>query len=293
MRASEWQYLCAVHEPPKPCCAIDYSCHTLDWAAYVLTSQKHFPSRLKLGHDDADAAGGGTQLGLKQLTNIMRRVYRIFAHAWFQHREVFWEIEGREGLYIFFKTVCDEYDLVPEDNCTIPSEAEGLSGDKAEKKRPQSRSPEKKARGAEGSHEDDTVSVSAGPGATQRRHKATPSLGSAVATIQEGDEEDIREGKSPAKEKQGGLVDKMAKSVLGETPTAPLAAISKTAEKKEEEFVKEKEQAWLMKTEQSADEQSKDGNRQEREEKRGLARSKSSDSVATQVKVEEKEIEDQ
>ena len=49
MRASEWQYLCAVHDPPKPCCAIDYCCHTLDWAGNVLSSPKYFASRLTLG----------------------------------------------------------------------------------------------------------------------------------------------------------------------------------------------------------------------------------------------------
>jgi len=29
-------------------------------------------------------------------------------------------------LYVFFKTVCDEYKLIPEDNYTVPAEAEGL-----------------------------------------------------------------------------------------------------------------------------------------------------------------------
>ncbi|KAJ5974466.1 hypothetical protein N7481_011676 [Penicillium waksmanii] len=122
MRASEWQYLCAVHEPPKSCCAIDYCCHTLDWATNTLTSPKNFPSRLTLGSETA----GGPQASMRHLTNIFRRLYRIFAHAWFQHRNVFWEVEGNDGLYVFFKTVCDMYNLIPEDNYTIPAEAEGL-----------------------------------------------------------------------------------------------------------------------------------------------------------------------
>ena len=121
MRASEWQYLCAVHDPPKCCCAIDYCCHTLDWAANTLTSPKHFPSRLSLGTD-----ANNTQQQVRQLTNIFRRVYRIFAHAWFQHREVFWRVEGKSGLYVFFKTVTDIYNLIPEESYTVPPEAEGI-----------------------------------------------------------------------------------------------------------------------------------------------------------------------
>jgi hypothetical protein len=127
MRASEWQYLCAVHDPPKSCSAIDYCCHTLDWAASTLCNSKLFPSRLGLG---SGAVGGGSDKVLsqqmKEITNIFRRVYRIYAHAWFQHREVFWRVEGKTGLYVFFKTVCDEYQLIQNENYTIPPEAEGL-----------------------------------------------------------------------------------------------------------------------------------------------------------------------
>jgi hypothetical protein len=97
MRASEWQYLCAVHDPPKSCCAIDYCCHTLDHAAGLLTSSKHFPSRLTLGTVEPTT---GKNQGERHLSSIFRRLYRIFAHAWFQHRSVFWEVEGEHGLYI-------------------------------------------------------------------------------------------------------------------------------------------------------------------------------------------------
>ena len=131
MRASEWQYLCAVHDPPKPCCAIDYCCHTLDWAANILTSPKQFPSRLALG-TEANTA----HQQLRQLTNIFRRVYRIFAHAWFQHREMFWKVEGQTGLYVFFKTVCDVYGLIPEENYTVPPEAEGIESPPKEVQEP-------------------------------------------------------------------------------------------------------------------------------------------------------------
>lgn len=115
MRASEWQYLCAVHDSPQSCCAIDYSTHTLDHAATMLTSTKFFPSRLSLQHNS-----------VKHLASIFRRLYRIFAHAWFQHRPVFWEVEGEYGLYLFFKTVSDRYRLIPQDSLMLPPEAEGL-----------------------------------------------------------------------------------------------------------------------------------------------------------------------
>ncbi|TKA75014.1 hypothetical protein B0A55_04794 [Friedmanniomyces simplex] len=145
MRASEWQYLCAVHDPPKSCAAIDYCCHTLDWAATTLTSSKMFPSRLGLGSQQSSgtssssATGGGgahtdkvLQHQLREITNIFRRVYRIYAHAWFQHREMFWRVEGKTGLYGLFKRVCDEYGLIQAENYTIPREAEGLEPEKME-----------------------------------------------------------------------------------------------------------------------------------------------------------------
>ncbi|EPS38787.1 hypothetical protein H072_7457 [Dactylellina haptotyla CBS 200.50] len=114
MRASLWQYLCAVHDPPRSCCAMDYSVHTLDHAASTLCSTKHFPSRLNINAN-----------GTKQLSSIFRRLYRIFAHAWFLHRSVFWDVENEHGLYVFFRIVSDKYNLIPEDNLTIPSTING------------------------------------------------------------------------------------------------------------------------------------------------------------------------
>lgn len=224
MRASEWQYLCAVHEPPKPCCAIDYCCHTLDWAGDTLSSNKNFPSRLTSGN----GAAGGSTAAVKILTNIMRRVYRIFAHAWFQHRSVFWQVEGQEGLYIFFKTICDVYALIPEENYTIPPEAEGLAA-KEDEPQPskallkKAQQPDQEATPAKDA--DTTTLVSTG--ATTRRHKHTPSVGSTVTTIQEGDEED---NSTSELAEQNGPLGTLPSSLAKE---APLAQISKTAEKKE------------------------------------------------------------
>lgn len=188
MRASEWQYLCAVHDPPKSCCAIDYCCHTLDWATNTLTSPKYFPSRLTLGSD----AAGGPQASMRHLTNIFRRLYRIFAHAWFQHRDVFWEVEGHDGLYVFFKTVCDLFSLIPEDNYTIPLEAEGPDAVQPKDDEPVE---SKRLTILRKDNDDpfaggvDSMDPSISTGATTRRHKHSPSTGSRVTTITESAED--------------------------------------------------------------------------------------------------------
>lgn len=194
MRASEWQYLCAVHDPPKSCCAIDYCCHTLDWAANTLTSPKHFPSRLALGTDSSTQHSQ-----MRQLTNIFRRVYRIFAHAWYSHREVFWKVEGRTGLYIFYKTVCDVYGLVPEDNYTIPPEAEGIEPSTEVKpsapplimkREPSDSTSEISSNTLADGMSDHSLSTAG----TTKRHRHSPSVGAtAVQTVvEENEEEDDR-----------------------------------------------------------------------------------------------------
>lgn len=229
MRASEWQYLCAVHEPPKSCCAIDYCCHTLEWAADTLTSTKNFPSRLSLGGETPGAAQGA----VRQLTNIMRRVYRIFAHAWFSHRDVFWQLENEEGLYMLFKTVCDEYHLIPEENYTVPPEAEGLAAKKEEDSEARSllRKQDNDAKiASEEGEEKTTLST----GATTRRHKQTPSLGSSFTTIQESDEDD-RGSETPANKGQDALASSLERSSIPSAPTPEDPSPDKIPEAAEKE----------------------------------------------------------
>ncbi|KAL5372233.1 hypothetical protein PMIN02_012653 [Paraphaeosphaeria minitans] len=199
MRASEWQYLCAVHDPPKSCCAIDYCCHTLDWAANTLTSPKNFPSRLAMGTDQSTQ-----HQQQRNLTNIFRRVYRIFAHAWFQHRDMFWKVEGRTGLYILFKTVCDAYGLIPEDNYTVPPEAEGLDVDEEPPKAPPmilKREPSGPGSLDAGNSSvlesgDHTLSTAG----TTKRHRHSPSLSamSVTTVLEESEEEETEQKKASA-----------------------------------------------------------------------------------------------
>ncbi|KAI0967055.1 Mob1/phocein [Xylaria arbuscula] len=191
MRASEWQFLCAVHDQPKSCCAIDYCCHTLDWAANVVTNPKIFPSRFVLVSDGHDKSAV-----LKNLINVFRRLHRIFAHAWFQHRDVFWSVESRTGLYAFFKTVCDMYDLLPAENYKLPPEAEGLdlsaSSNKDEKRHTVTSIAKPPSHNNDDfEHEDDRNSLHARRSNTAR-HSSRPSTGSAVTTvIEEGEDEPL------------------------------------------------------------------------------------------------------
>ncbi|KAK4039042.1 hypothetical protein C8A01DRAFT_16927 [Parachaetomium inaequale] len=194
MRAGEWQFLCAVHDAPKSCCAIDYCCHTLDWATNVVTNPKIFPSRFVVDAHDKNTA-------LKNLVNVFRRLHRIFAHAWFQHRGVFWSIEGQSGLYVFFKSVCDVYDLLPAENYKLPPEAEGLDsssgagdlGDRGERRSQQLLQPMGPISIAKPPSQRDAEDgdYSAMSRTNTRRHiKSSPSTGSAVTTVPEADEDD-------------------------------------------------------------------------------------------------------
>ena len=123
----------------------------------------------------------------------------MFAHAWFQHKDVFWNLENQEGIYVFYKTVCDIYQLIPEENYTIPPEAEGLGleeehparrGQEApEYNRSQTRSVVTEQTPILNEPEDMGTQTTISTGATTRRHKHTPSTGSFVTPIAEGDEE--------------------------------------------------------------------------------------------------------
>lgn len=199
MRAGEWQFLCAVHDTPKSCCAIDYCCHTLDWAANVVTNPKIFPSRFVVDSHDKNTA-------VKNLVNVFRRLHRIFAHAWFQHRGVFWSLESQSGLYIFFKTVCDAYDLLPAENYKLPPEAEGLDstasggggdlGDMSAADRrhqlqqQQQPGPVSIAKPPSQRDAEDENYSNMSRTNTRRHIKSSPSVGSAVTTVPEADEDE-------------------------------------------------------------------------------------------------------
>lgn len=101
-------------------------------------------------------------------------------------------MEGQTGLYVFFKTVCDLYDLLPAENYKLPPEAEGLEAPppepEPEKPVPQILKPP--AQQWTNGTEEDSSHPGVGRTNTRRHIRSSPSTGSAVTTVVEADEED-------------------------------------------------------------------------------------------------------
>ena len=271
MRASEWQYLCAVHDPPKSCSAIDYSCHTLDWATNVLTSTKLFPSRLNI-----------EPTSIKHMVNVFRRVYRIFAHAWFQHREIFWMIENTQGLYMLYKTVCETYHVMEKESYTIPPEAEGLEADANDHNAAAAQlgeGPTRQPPSLTAANRNSVIEIGSGStastqtsdsgiqttlstGATTRRHKQSPSVGSFVQSIAEGEEDndDHEYGANKAEYLQTVRRDGPSSSPPKRHSPVPNIAVSAHVDEKEDEEVKDKseEKKSEVKSEEDLSEMVKD-----------------------------------
>ncbi|KAF9519664.1 hypothetical protein BS47DRAFT_1336752 [Hydnum rufescens UP504] len=107
MKADEWLYLCVAHGgggAMEQCCAIDYIVHTLDSATALLNSPKAFPSRISI-----------PVASRRHFVSIARRLSRIFAHAYYHHREAFEHCEAESSLYSRFYLLCRKFALVPEE----------------------------------------------------------------------------------------------------------------------------------------------------------------------------------
>ncbi|CAO3645675.1 unnamed protein product [Cunninghamella blakesleeana] len=113
MKADGWLYLCAAHPSTQSCPAIDYIIHTLNGATNLLNNSKYFPSRISV-----------PEPSLKHFQSIARRLYRIFAHAYFHHREIYEFYENETSLYSRFLLFSRTYNLVPTELISIPDNDE-------------------------------------------------------------------------------------------------------------------------------------------------------------------------
>jgi hypothetical protein len=117
MTATEqWIFLCAAHKNPKECSAIDYTRHTLDGAACLLNSNRYFPSRVNI-----------KETSVQKLGSVCRRIYRIFSHAYFHHRQIYDEFEKETSLCKRFTKFVLKYDLMTSDILIVPIQGETTS----------------------------------------------------------------------------------------------------------------------------------------------------------------------
>ncbi|KAI9277580.1 Mob1/phocein [Sporodiniella umbellata] len=121
MKADGWLYLCAAHPSTQSCPAIDYIIHTLDGATILLNNSKYFPSRIVI-----------PEPSLKHFQSVARRLYRIFAHAYFHHREIYEYFENDTHLYARFLTLSRAYGLIPSSLVNIPEKEDSTSKEEKE-----------------------------------------------------------------------------------------------------------------------------------------------------------------
>uniref|UniRef100_A0A674MDR6 MOB family member 4, phocein n=1 Tax=Takifugu rubripes TaxID=31033 RepID=A0A674MDR6_TAKRU len=83
--------------------------HTLDGAACLLNSNKYFPSRVSI-----------KESSVAKLGSVCRRIYRIFSHAYFHHRQIFDKYENETFLCHRFTRFVMKYNLMSKDNLIVP-----------------------------------------------------------------------------------------------------------------------------------------------------------------------------
>jgi hypothetical protein len=108
----EWLYLCASHKTPQECSAIDYMTHTLDHATALMQNSKNFNSRVSV-----------PPTSIKYLVSIVRRLYRLFTHTYYHHRDVFGEFEKQYRLCGRFTEFVLKFDMMQAKLFSIPSHA--------------------------------------------------------------------------------------------------------------------------------------------------------------------------
>eukprot|EP01083_Nonionella_stella_P146700 461731_1 len=116
MTASKWEFLCATHPQPQECCAIDYIQHTLNGFSATVNNLELFPSRIRV-----------PERSCQQFGSMARRLYRTFAHAYFEHREIFDQFENDTFLCSRFVKFCIMFQLMPKNSFIIPKKDLHLS----------------------------------------------------------------------------------------------------------------------------------------------------------------------
>eukprot|EP00123_Amoebidium_parasiticum_P017294 comp23790_c0_seq1/m.41299 comp23790_c0_seq1/g.41299 ORF comp23790_c0_seq1/g.41299 comp23790_c0_seq1/m.41299 type:complete len:204 (-) comp23790_c0_seq1:556-1167(-) len=110
MKATDdFTFLCSAHKQPLDCNGVDYVLHLLDNTAALFNNPKQFPSRVAI-----------PAASVKHFSAVTRRLYRIFAHAYFHHREIYDNFESETSLCARFTKFVRDYQLMPDKLLMIP-----------------------------------------------------------------------------------------------------------------------------------------------------------------------------
>ena len=100
---TKFRYRCSAHRKPKDCNSIQYMVHTLDLFTEKMSSPQYIYSNEKIPEKKAK----------KDMGDLCRRVYRIFAHSFFHHQQLFDHYEATHLLCTRFILFFRKYQLVP------------------------------------------------------------------------------------------------------------------------------------------------------------------------------------
>lgn len=108
MRATDkFRYRCSAHRQPRDCTAIQYSIHTLDLFTERLNDNVYNvtnPNYPKIIPQNK---------AKKDMNDLCRRIYRIFAHSFFHHQQLFENYESEYMLCTRFIMFFRKYQLIP------------------------------------------------------------------------------------------------------------------------------------------------------------------------------------
>jgi hypothetical protein len=105
----QFHFLCAAHVGTKNCSAIDYSTHTLEGVVSLLNNAQAFPNCTDIENKS-----------IPKFRTILRRLYRILAHAHYHHKSIFTTFESKSFLTLRVHKFALKYSLIAEDQLIIP-----------------------------------------------------------------------------------------------------------------------------------------------------------------------------
>ncbi|KAF8680411.1 Mob1/phocein family [Rhizoctonia solani] len=103
MKAGEWLYLCVAHGNAA--------------GGHIQALLRDRLYRTYIGQLSVP------QSSYRHFSSLARRLSRIFAHAYYHHRELFSQAEAESSLYARFLALSQQHELVPPELLVIPSES--------------------------------------------------------------------------------------------------------------------------------------------------------------------------